>query len=493
VSEVTVETSQLGTAAARLQEIADGTLSMSTRLASANWIPANAWATTAGPQIAIIGAEAALISSAVAGISEFTGGVAAHLTQAQAWYEAADAAAVAAITEVSDAIVAALVYTATTLVAQTALAAIPFLLSPAGMAITVGALAAGAGLQHAGVVPDGEDVAAWWNDNQHKLANPLTVLLVRTGVSAGDEVVNSFVGGFHAFSSPEEVAGALAAVLAVTTPSNMQVTAAKRDEPAGQVSSMADLAATIPATDANGPHASITEYVRDDGSTVHVVSVAGTSSPELGDGTNGMDNLSNLAAYAGSDTESLAAVKTAMGEAGINEGDEVVFVGYSQGALIVSQLAKSGTWNTSSVLLAGSPMHGNEIGGDVPVTQLEHDGDLITGLQGFTPQAQGDVSVVRRDPFPDGVPQGETILGPHSLTEYQQTAAGYDGVDDPQVAAQRAEALAPQPGATAVETTDFSFERLPEFGDGGGTRPTRQELVEGLRLYDRHRWPTQFR
>ncbi len=476
--QVSVETAQFGTAAAQLDGISEGMAGLNLRLSTPAWFPTNGWLTISGPHLAVISLEAELLSGAMQGAANFAATAAGHLVQAQAWYEAADQAAIAAVTEVSDAVVSSVVLSVVSFAATGALAAVPLLLSPAGMTIALGALATAGALEQAGVLPDGEDVAAWWGDNQHLLANPLTVLLVRSGVSAGDEIVNGLAGGTPVFETPQQVAGALSALLTLGS-GPMLVSGSPRREPVATPESIAGLVETIPETDPEGTNATITEYVREDGSTVYVVSVAGTSSPELG-GENGMDNLSNLAAYGGSDAQSVGAVEEAMGQAGITAGDEVVFVGFSQGALVATELAKSGTWDVASVVLAGSPVHGNSVGGDIPVTQLEHEGDLITGLQGLTPGAQGEVSVVRRDPFPDGVPASEGILGPHSLSEYQQTAAGYDAVDDPQAAAQRDAVLAPIQGATAVTTTDFRFEREPVFASGGGSRPdtmTPEELA----------------
>lgn len=472
--QVSVETSQFGTAAAKLDGIEEGMAGLNLRLSTPAWFPANGWLTISGPQLGVISLEAQLLAGGMQSAAAFAGAAAEHLLQAQAWYEAADRAAVEAFTALSDAVVSTVVLSVVSIAATGALAAVPLLLSPAGIPLVLGTLATAGALEQAGVLPGGDDIVAWWDDNQHLLANPLSVLLVRSGVSAGDEIVNGLTG-VPLFTSPNEVAGALAATFALGT-GPMLVSGAKRDEASSAPSSIADLVEAIPPTDPDGTNATITEYVRPDGSTVYVVSVAGTSSPGLGD-ENGMDNLSNLAAYGGSDAQSVGAVSDAMGQAGITAGDEVVFVGYSQGALVVSELAKTGTWDVASVVLAGSPVHGTSIGGEIPVTQLEHDGDLITGLQGITPGAQGDVSVVRRDPFPSGVPAGEGILAPHALAEYQQTAAGYDEVDDPKAVTQRDAVLAPVQGATAVTTTDFRFEREPVYASGGGIRPMTPEEV----------------
>lgn len=446
MSSITVETSGLTRASAHLRDVGEGCGVLQRGLAQTQWLPANTWQTAAAGEIALAAGQAELVVGDMWLAVSTATALSEHLMQAADWYERADEQVLQGIEAVSDSVVVTAVTGIVGIGVAGGVGLVPMLFGPAAPVLFAGgAIAAILGPQR---------LSELWEANDQRLANPLTVLLVRMGVSAGDELANHALGGAPVFRDPQQVAGALADILGGTA-GPMRVDARARQHPAGPVTSIADLTASIPDTQADH-NATITQYVRPDGSMVYLVSIAGTSSTGFG-GENGMDNLSNLAAYAGSDAQSLAAVKAAMAQAGVRSGDEVVFAGYSQGALIAAQLAKSRQWQTSSVLLAGAPMHGNDIGGDMPVTQLEHSGDLITGLQGLTTGPHTNVTIVHRDPFSGGAPAEADILAPHHLAEYRETAADYDA--EAASAATRAAALAPLAGARAVATHDYSFRR----------------------------------
>lgn len=492
-SQIQVDTAQFGPASERMSELGDGIASLEGVLAEQSWYPNDAWRTAAALTLWQASGESSLISFGISGLAGMAHTVAGHLIEAQQWYEEVDAGVASAFAELSDTVTTAVVVGVVQGGLIGAGALVSALATPGGLALLVGGALAYHGLEEAGLTVGGEDLAAWLGENQHALANPAMVLLVRALTSGGDELIAEAAGGVAAgvggamlgplgavlaqslirqsINSPQAAAGGIADVIQrVQGPHRYDISHSQR-EPTAAPESIGELMQSIPQTTPDGTHVSISEYVTPEGETVYVVSVAGTSSTGFG-GENPMDNLSNLAAFAGQDDETIGAAIKAMEQAGIAPGDSVVFAGYSQGALVAAALAGSEQWETQSVLLAGSPIHGNEIGGNIPVVQLEHSGDLITGLQGFTSPAAGDVAVVHRDPYPTGVPQDQGILGPHMLRTYQETAAIYDAHEDPASVANRGAVLDPLSGATPVATHDFHLQReyfeTSESAGGGG-------------------------
>ncbi|MFD2675044.1 hypothetical protein [Gulosibacter bifidus] len=459
--QIRVETAHFDTASEHLRAIATQLETVHARISCENWYPSGAEHTPVAFMFDAISLQADVLTLGLPGMAGLAGMVSDHLIQAQQWYELADQTVVQLVASVSDTLIGIAVNGLRQLATVAMGSAVALLGSPGGLAVIAGVGVTSWALTEAGVLPNPLEGLSTLVDNAHVLATPDTVMLLRGLVSAGDEIMNGLgpVPTLGDGQVPREHAAAIAGFAGVAVgAAPMAVKAVPRDQTAKAPESVADLAASIPSTDENGPHATITEYVRADGSTVYTVSVAGTSTTEFG-GESGMDNLSNLAAYGNMDAQSLAALREAMQDAGIEPGDEVVFSGYSQGALLITQLAASGEWDTRAVVTAGTPIHGNEIGGQVPVAQLEHDGDLITGLQGWVAPAAGEVSVIRRNPFPEGVPAEAGVLGPHELAAYQETAAQYDALTDEKSVEQRSQILAPVAGATAVATTDYRFTR----------------------------------
>ncbi|SJM66828.1 hypothetical protein [Gulosibacter sp. 10] len=500
MSRITVDTPQFEAAANGLRAIADSIGGFEGAIASTQWVPANAEKTSAGFVLGVMGFEAGLLRGTVGAARSGAASLAEHLVQAQAWYEQVDAKVVETFSQLSDTIVSTVVLGIADLAVVGTGALVGALMTPAGagiLALGVGAagiVSAGAGLQ-----VDGRPVGDWLGDHAHALANPVTVALVRGLVSGGDEIAAGLLerAGIAAalgpagaaialgiapirarLTSPQSVAGLVADSIQAVRGDHRFTLVSDRRDPAAAPTSIGEIAESVPRNDAQ---VQISEYADTNGETVYLVSVTGTTSGEFG-GPEPLDNLSNLASYAGQDDEAIGAAALAMEQAGIEAGDAVVFAGYSQGALVVSALAGSGDWDTQSVVLAGSPVHGNDLVGDYPVTQLEHSGDLITGLQGFAGPAAGEVSVVRRDPFPDGVPTEAGVLGPHAFDQYVETAYEYDRHEDAGSVANREAVLDPLRDLTPVATQQFTIEREypapePPAEPGPGAPP-----VEPIRL-----------
>lgn len=466
----------------RLTEVATSLQRLGNDCDAATWYPALADDVLAKPLIWAASLEGALLADLIWFAAASAAVLGDHLEQAQRWYEGADDAVRQVMVATSDAVYATVAQAIGTAAQLGAGAALALLSSPAGLAgVTVVALG-GAALVGTGAI-DGEDVARLgehagatvMNHLGPLLSNPQTVLLLRGLVSASDDIINQ-AGGYpfalaaSAVGAPlmmflsrggvrdsRDLAGRAYRAIDGGKPNEFTVRQ-RESESRLAPTSVREVVDHIPPSVDGEPQVRITEYRTATGERAFHVSVAGTSSPALG-GENVLDNLSNLDAYAGIGNESIAAVEEAMREAGITSHDAVMVSGYSQGAMITTHLAASGEWNVTSVVLAGSPTHGNAVPDEIPVVQLEHSNDPITALQGHVQAPRGDVAVVVRNTHPQGVPPGGEPLAGHALNEYRATASEYDGLDSEHDAAHRAQTLAPLAGAEAVRTTDYIITR----------------------------------
>ena len=428
------------------------------------WLPAGSEQLFSFVAIAAASAEAWALTEALRFAATTALVLGEHLAIAQDWYEQVDATVRDTIAAVSDQLVATVAFTVIDLAAIGVGALIATLAAPGGLALAAATVATGALAVEAGWLPHPDAVLDSAADDLAVLfANPLATLAVRALVSSGDEIANGVIGlppgSPLRLRSPEHLSSVVtSATDLVAGPSEFDL----RADPvaaAATPGSIAEVVGTIPPSADGGPQVVITEFLAADGSTTYLVSVTGTSSGSYG-GANPFDMRGNLAAFAQTDRESVAAVDAVMREHGITSDDAVVFAGYSQGALVTTALAASGHWSTQSMVTVGSPTHGNLVGGDVPIVQLEHSNDLVVALDGLPRAPANDVSVVVRNPHPDGVGADASILAGHSFSEYLETAAQYDALDDPQDAAHRAEVLAPLAGASVVGATAYTATRV---------------------------------
>lgn len=146
------------------------------------------------------------------------------------------------------------------------------------------------------------------------------------------------------------------------------------------------------------------------------VFIAGTRDLSVGETPETFDMESNLALVAGLTATSLIAVQSAMAKAGVRAGDNVTFVGHSQGGLIAARLAQSGAYNTTGLLTVGAPLGTAPLRGDFPAVAIAHSDDPVPTLGGaLTP------SGVIRIETPSGALPGD-LEGQHSLESYLKTA-----------------------------------------------------------------------
>ncbi len=452
---------------------------------SAAWYPPLADHVLAKPVIQLASVEGMLLVEGLRLVSSKADIVGDHLVQARQWYEEADQFVVDVMENITEFAYVAGAELVSWVGKAGAGALVMFLASPGGQAVLAGVLASGGVLVGTGAVDPNEVKAQLAQLGQQAtdqlgplLSNPVTVMFLRGLVSSSDDLANNAI---YDTVIPGPVSGAAATLLTIlgvgplrdsrdiagrsrrAIQGNQQTTlevSAQRTAPRAAPTSVRQVIDHIPRSVDGQAQVRISTYRDQHGKEVHLVSVAGTSSGELG-GENVFDNLSNLAAYAGDDDQSVAAVEKAMAEAGIQPGDAVVFSGYSQGALVITRLAESGQWQVQSVVTAGSPAHGNEIPGHIPVVQLEHNNDPITGLQGIADPPRNQVALVVRNTHPEGVPPGSDPLTGHMFDEYQLTADQYDQLDGKYNVAHRDRTLAALSDVEVVRSVDYTITRKP--------------------------------
>lgn len=214
----------------------------------------------------------------------------------------------------------------------------------------------------------------------------------------------------------------------------------------------------IPGSDDKGPQVRITTYLDENGEEFHEVLVAGTSNQGFADSPNVLDHYGNAAAYSNIDAESLAAVRQAMAEAGIEHGDRVVFGGYSQGGIVAAQLAASGDWNTELLVTAGSPV--GDIRQDPSTTMVEfvHDEDIVPALEGMRDPGVDQSTVITRSVQEEAEAKND-LFEPHSQRLYVETAYQADESNDAGVHEAKERFGEVYGNAEVVDSTAYRLER----------------------------------
>ena len=194
--------------------------------------------------------------------------------------------------------------------------------------------------------------------------------------------------------------------------------------PVGAPRDVAEALSRIPTESDGGAQVRIEEY----GAT-HVVYIGGTVDGSLGASAQPWDMSSNLAALGGDTGASENAVRRAMTDAGIRQGDPVILVGHSQGGLVAMRVAQSPDVTAEAVITAGSPIHAMAVPAGIPVIAVEHTDDVVPALGGPVTHAQPGLTYVRGSGA-DAVPIREpTLLPAHRLESYLETARRLDALD----------------------------------------------------------------
>ena len=193
--------------------------------------------------------------------------------------------------------------------------------------------------------------------------------------------------------------------------------------PVGAPRDVADALSRIPTDADGGAQVRIEEF----GET-HVVYIGGTVDGSLGASAQPWDMSSNLAALGGDAGASEDAVRRAMADAGIRQGDPVILVGHSQGGLVAMRVAQSPDVTAQAVITAGAPIHAMSVPDGIPVIAVEHTDDLVPALGGPVTHAQPGLTYVR-GAGAEAVPIDDpTLLPAHRLESYVETARQVESV-----------------------------------------------------------------
>lgn len=272
---------------------------------------------------------------------------------------------------------------------------------------------------------------------------------------------------------PRHQADALGVVLAATRgialdESGRSVSVRARPSVAGRPpAGVADLVSNHGPT-SGGSRVRVTGIRGPDGSWSWVVDVPGTQTFDPRAGDNPWDMTTNALLVAGGRPLVMQAVAQALDDARRRAGDtsatsRVMLTGHSQGGLTAAALAADPTFRSrhrvTHVVTSGAPVSSLAVPEEVCVLSLEHDEDLVPGLEGNdNPDRRGWVTVERSladDLGPDG-----RASQAHDNAAYVDTARLVDASEDPSVQAWR-DGAAPfvgSPLATTV-TTDYDVAR----------------------------------
>ena len=188
--------------------------------------------------------------------------------------------------------------------------------------------------------------------------------------------------------------------------------------PVSQATTLAERIRRIPGPE----HPIRIERYRDaSGSLETEVFISGTSEWSVGTTENPFDLEGNLALVAGIPAASYLAVEMALRRSGVRPGENVRFIGHSQGGLIATRMAESGRYTTTGLLTAGAPLGAVSVRGDYPAVHLAHTDDAVPELGGASAPTKG-VGVRRHS----GAGAGD-LAGAHSLEAYEKTAIAADG------------------------------------------------------------------
>ena len=332
------------------------------------------------------------------------------------------------------------------------------------------------------------DVAEWMREHPELANNPATAAAVRLLFSASDDIIagmlgvppgaGAFVGddGLGLFGIREAAALVLAAAgvaggsrvasgagaaggtgrrpLVETGVRTTRIATAPVTAP----SNIRDLAARMPATSSTGPQMRIEKYGGDEGAPSYIVYLGGTVDMNAMPAGEAFDMTSNVESMSAGDGASYRAAVEAMSDAGIQPGDPVLEVGYSQGGLLAVQLEQSGEYNVQGVVTLGSPV--GQLETTAPTLTIAHTEDLVPALGGLDTASADDRVLVRRTLYDDApIPAGDAFPS-HNLGAYRETAGLVDASTDPRVEKFIDDAAPFLSGDAAGTATEYRAERV---------------------------------
>lgn len=193
----------------------------------------------------------------------------------------------------------------------------------------------------------------------------------------------------------------------------------------------ADMIDRVPTT--GETRVTVETYTGADGKPITFIYVSGTR----GDGPadEAWTWPANVDAYMGREqSTAYAAVMAAIAAAGVNPGDRIVLVGYSQGGMLTELISASGLYDVVFSQSVGSPVEA-EVSDTTTHVQFIHDDDPMTLLRdGGLGGSSGDENstIIERTAHPDSSGDDLSVPG-HHLDEYRKTAEEADASTDPRL------------------------------------------------------------
>jgi hypothetical protein len=277
-------------------------------------------------------------------------------------------------------------------------------------------------------------------------------------IALGDEGTGFF--GLETSAAGLMTAGALVGLFRETPVRVDRVAATPLDAPPSGVGDRLD---RIP----EGDQVRIERYEVPDGPPRFVVYVGPTETFSPSADTEPWDLTSSVAGVAGLSAGSYRATELAMLDAGVRPGDEVQFVGFSQGGLVATLLAASGDWNAVGLETHGAPTGNIELPDGLAGMAVRNTDDLVPALAG--PQRDQSLLQVEREAFVGDRPVPTGVGAPaHQRSAYAETAALIDGAESAAVREQIARMnaftadYATVPGSTLTVMTYHGERIAPE-------------------------------
>ena len=211
------------------------------------------------------------------------------------------------------------------------------------------------------------------------------------------------------------------------------------------------------------------------GRTSWAVLLPGTQTTVPTGGSNPFDEAGVADAMGYGSRNTAGAIRQALHEAGVEAGEQIAIVGYSQGGIHAMNLAQDeaflADFDVKFVLTAGSPVGGATAEPGIASLHLEHEHDLVPGMDGLpNPDAKDRVTVTLSNPL-SMTPMDDVGLGPaHKLPNYLEGAEAVAASGHPSLSASTAALAAVTGAGGASSVTRIRLERGPNPGPSASAR-----------------------
>jgi pimeloyl-ACP methyl ester carboxylesterase len=185
---------------------------------------------------------------------------------------------------------------------------------------------------------------------------------------------------------------------------------------------------------------------------VVVVYLPGTANWSLIGGKSAFDLRSNVELVGDSEnSNSSRAAHAAINAFGVTGSDRLILVGYSQGGMVATELARENP-NVIGVVTVGSPIANEPVPNGVPILSIEHSNDVVPALAGETnPLTENWATATKHWELKPG----QTVLDAHSISAYVNTSSEVDKSTDLGLARIRNQILGNLAEAEAIEAKEF--------------------------------------